>query len=82
MMQKEKLGIKRICAECNAKYYDLIRRNVQCPKCGCTTVENQKSKFKMTKPVEVEIETNDADFIDTDDDAELLPLDSLEAELS
>ena len=82
MMQKDKLGKKCVCAECNAKYYDLSLRNVQCPKCGCTTIETQKSKFRLTKPVEIEIDTNDTDFIDTDEEVEILPLDSLEAEMS
>jgi uncharacterized protein (TIGR02300 family) len=28
------LGVKRVCPECEAKFYDLNKRPVVCPKCG------------------------------------------------
>jgi uncharacterized protein (TIGR02300 family) len=31
---KPELGTKRICASCGAKYYDLAREPIVCPKCG------------------------------------------------
>ena len=80
MLQKDKLGKKVICADCKAKYYDLNRKNSQCPKCGSTLVQTQKPVFKMSKPIEIEPE--ETDLIDTDDDVELLPIDTLENELS
>jgi len=31
---KPELGIKRLCAGCGAKFYDLNRDPITCPKCG------------------------------------------------
>ena len=33
-MAKEEWGSKHICPECGAKFYDLLRDPVHCPKCG------------------------------------------------
>lgn len=33
-MAKPELGIKRLCASCGAKFYDLNRDPITCPKCG------------------------------------------------
>ncbi len=33
-MTKAELGIKRLCTECGAKYYDLNTTPITCPKCG------------------------------------------------
>jgi uncharacterized protein (TIGR02300 family) len=33
---KPELGTKRICASCGAKFYDLARDPIVCPKCGTT----------------------------------------------
>jgi uncharacterized protein (TIGR02300 family) len=33
-MTKPELGIKRLCAECGARYYDLNTNPITCPKCG------------------------------------------------
>lgn len=35
-MAKPELGTKRICASCGAKFYDLSRDPITCPKCGTT----------------------------------------------
>jgi uncharacterized protein (TIGR02300 family) len=31
---KPELGIKRQCASCGAKFYDLLKRPIVCPKCS------------------------------------------------
>jgi uncharacterized protein (TIGR02300 family) len=31
---KPELGTKRLCGECGAKFYDLNRNPIACPKCG------------------------------------------------
>jgi len=31
---KPELGIKRLCASCSAKFYDLNKDPIRCPKCG------------------------------------------------
>ncbi len=33
-MAKPELGIKRLCAHCGAKFYDLNHAPITCPKCG------------------------------------------------
>jgi uncharacterized protein (TIGR02300 family) len=32
-LEKEGLGTKRICPSCGARFYDLSRRPIECPKC-------------------------------------------------
>jgi len=34
VVAKPELGIKRICGSCGAKFYDLARDSIVCPKCG------------------------------------------------
>jgi uncharacterized protein (TIGR02300 family) len=33
-MTKQELGTKRLCAHCDAKFYDLNHSPITCPKCG------------------------------------------------
>ncbi len=33
-MAKPELGTKRLCANCGAKFYDLSKDPIHCPKCG------------------------------------------------
>ncbi len=33
-MTKAELGTKRLCAKCSARYYDLNKTPITCPKCG------------------------------------------------
>lgn len=37
-MAKQDLGIKRLCPNCGAKYYDLNKQPPVCPKCGTVFV--------------------------------------------
>jgi len=34
VVAKPELGIKRICGSCGAKFYDLARDSIVCPRCG------------------------------------------------
>ena len=34
LMTKPELGTKRLCANCSARYYDLNKTPITCPKCG------------------------------------------------
>ena len=64
-MTKAELGIKRLCPNCGARYYDLNRDPILCPRCGTefeavvTRVRPQTAAPKATK-VEVEDEAEDA----------------------
>ena len=33
-MPKDEWGVKRLCAACGVRFYDLGRNPVDCPKCG------------------------------------------------
>ena len=37
-MAKPELGTKRLCANCGAKFYDLNKDPIHCPKCGAVYV--------------------------------------------
>ena len=37
-MSKPELGVKRLCANCGAKFYDLHRNPIVCPKCASVFV--------------------------------------------
>jgi len=34
ILVKADLGTKRACPSCNARFYDLTKRPIECPKCG------------------------------------------------
>lgn len=37
-MSKAELGTKRICGSCGAKFYDLLKSEIVCPKCAAVFV--------------------------------------------
>lgn len=41
-MSKPELGTKRVCASCTAKFYDLMKDPIVCPKC--------EAVFEVPKP--------------------------------
>nr|WP_321445914.1 TIGR02300 family protein [uncultured Cohaesibacter sp.] len=55
-MARPELGTKRVCLECGAKYYDLNRDPITCPKCGTI--------FEMDTPKPAEVE----EVVDQEDD--------------
>lgn len=79
-MAKPELGTKRICAACGAKFYDLNRDPIICPKCGVvfevagTPVPAPKPKKESEKDeteLEVEAESDDVEVISLEEaDAE------------
>jgi uncharacterized protein (TIGR02300 family) len=82
-MTKPEMGMKRLCAHCGGRFYDLLRTPIVCPKCG-TEFEPPKVKTRFEKTPEpkleaeqsadapefVPIEDADADA-DTEDEGEL-----------
>lgn len=85
-MAKPELGTKRICGSCGAKFYDLSKDPIVCPKCGTVfeiVVPVSRSRpgasaaavapvVPVAKEPEVEIaETEGAEFVSLEDaDAE------------
>jgi uncharacterized protein (TIGR02300 family) len=46
-MTKPELGTKRLCARCGARFYDLVRTPITCPKCETVFVPaNLPSRFE------------------------------------
>ena len=78
-MAKPELGTKRQCLSCGAKFYDLGRDPITCPKCSAvfTPVVLPRRSDAVAKPApedEAEVEVAAADA------PELVSLDDVEAE--
>ena len=79
-MAKPELGTKRLCASCGAKFYDLSKTTITCPKCHTVmeiapvTSRPRPEPARAAAPVKevaVEPETQDAEFVSLEDaDAE------------
>jgi uncharacterized protein (TIGR02300 family) len=59
-MTKPELGIKRLCTDCGARYYDLNTTPIICPKCGArfraaatTTPTRSPQPAAVRQPVNV-----------------------------
>ena len=48
-MSKEKLGLKRLCESCGAKFYDLQRDPITCPKCEAVYIVATKAPSAPSK---------------------------------
>ncbi len=80
-MAKPELGTKRLCASCGAKFYDLSKTPITCPKCHTvmelapvTTRPRPEAARAAAAPVKEEAlvpETQDAEFVSLEEaDAE------------
>ena len=82
-MAKPELGTKRLCGSCGAKFYDLSKDPIVCPKCHTTmvpavlTARSRPEPAPTPRPVAarqeepVVPETQDAEFVSLEDaDAE------------
>jgi uncharacterized protein (TIGR02300 family) len=91
-MVKPEWGMKRICPSCGARYYDLHREPVMCPKCGAAfdpeTLTKTRRAKAMTAP-EAPIEPIADEELETDiaaeegegeEEGEELPVEGAEAE--
>ncbi len=77
-MAKPELGTKRLCANCGAKFYDLSKTPIVCPKCETVFVvpvatSRPRPEAARAAPVPAEEsasvapETNDAEFVSLED---------------
>ncbi len=72
-MAKPELGTKRQCQNCSAKFFDLNKDPIICPKCG-TVFQGAAARARPTaKPEEEEAE------LSTPPDVEVVSLDEVEA---
>jgi len=53
-VSKEELGLKRVCASCGTKFYDLNRDPIICPKCGAVYSEDAAATPAPVKAVKPE----------------------------
>ena len=76
-MAKPELGIKRTCTGCGARFYDLARDPIICPKCETTfdpAAQTRSPRAKTTAAKETKAAApaaaaaSDDDDTDTDDD--------------
>jgi uncharacterized protein (TIGR02300 family) len=70
---KPEWGTKRICPSCGARYYDLMRRPVICPKCDTPFDPEAFLRSRRTRPaapVEKELEPVGGDELDVEVEAE------------
>src|ERR1700738_351474 len=73
MVAKPEWGSKRICPSCGARYYDLLREPVICPKCATPFDAEAFLKSRRSRPappVEKELEPVGADEIDAEVETE------------
>ncbi|WP_150495997.1 TIGR02300 family protein [Roseibium aquae] len=78
-MAKPELGTKRLCPSCGAKYYDLNRDPITCPKCG--TIFQVVMTSRAAKAAKAAKEIEDEDDEDVDVDApEIVTLDEADSE--
>jgi uncharacterized protein (TIGR02300 family) len=78
-MTKPELGTKRLCASCRARFYDLNKTPITCPKCGMpfeivptTTRPRFDQRAAVRKPEPETEEVQEAEMISLEDaDAEV-----------
>ena len=76
-MAKPELGTKRLCQSCGAKFYDLHKDPIICPKCATVFVPVALTR---ARPEPKQAETDDAELEVAADGPELVSLDEVEAE--
>lgn len=68
-MPKDEWGVKRQCGACGARFYDLQREPVDCPKCGETYSPLAAiAKGKVTRATASERAKDDDDELEDDED--------------
>ncbi|WP_417671578.1 TIGR02300 family protein [Roseibium sp.] len=77
-MAKPELGTKRLCPSCSAKYYDLNRNPITCPKCG--TVFEAVMTSRAAKAAKAEEKPQDDDDEDDVAGPEMVTLEEADAE--
>ena len=81
-MVKAELGTKRTCPSCAARFYDLLKNPIVCPKCGATFVAASilpsKGDMPAMAPAPKPRVTEEADDMEVAD-VELVSLEDAEA---
>jgi uncharacterized protein (TIGR02300 family) len=69
ILVKADLGTKRACPSCNARFYDLAKRPIECPKCGFSYEPEALFKQRRSRAVET-AEASVVHAADTEDEEE------------
>ena len=48
-LAKPEWGLKRLCASCGARFYDLKRDPITCPKCGAVLEQEASPRLKRSR---------------------------------
>ncbi len=74
VLVKADLGTKRACPSCSARFYDLEKRPIECPKCGFSYEPEALFKQRRRQPEPAGVvrakETEDEEEEEEDDDTE------------
>ena len=81
-MAKQELGLKRICGNCGAKFYDLARDPIVCPKCGTVYVPTAASARASARAEPVAAAAVEEPELATPAGAEVISLEEADAETS
>ena len=94
-MAKPEWGTKRICPSCGARYYDLLRDPVICPKCSTPFDPEALLRARRTRPpapvakelepvgaeeADADIETEDVEAVEEEEEADVALEDGEEEE--
>jgi uncharacterized protein (TIGR02300 family) len=92
-LAKPELGVKRTCQACGAKYYDLMRDPIVCPKCGATFVATvilssaaaaraAKADAARARKAAAEEEDDVEEKVEVDEDVEAISLEDADEEVA
>jgi uncharacterized protein (TIGR02300 family) len=79
---KPELGLKRICGNCGAKFYDLARDPILCPKCGTVYAPTAASARASARPEPVAAAVVEEPDLAAPAGAEVISLEEADAEAS
>jgi uncharacterized protein (TIGR02300 family) len=92
-MAKAEWGIKRLCANCSAAYYDMKKNPAICPSCSTpfdpeallksrrrVTATDETRAALVKKPVPVKDSEVEVEDIEVEEDAEVVADDAVEAD--
>ncbi len=69
-MAKPEWGVKRVCQSCAAKFYDLNRSPIICPKCAASFDPEALLKSRRSRPTPAAKATKPKEAVRTDSSAE------------
>ncbi|MCC6890541.1 MAG: TIGR02300 family protein [Hyphomicrobiales bacterium] len=78
-MAKPELGTKRLCGNCNAKFYDLNKSPITCPKCH-TIMELAAVAPRPRGDARAAVPAKDETLVPETQDAEFVSLEEADAE--